>query len=106
MKGEVNDNLYDTQLECCKHFIWFDLENCISTTTSDSGEILTTDEKGLVDTDSIHWYPVFLGSSTCKNDSLEPFYMEENPTQWMTRDKKSCCENFFPYEIAVCMYNR
>jgi len=106
MEGKVNDNLYDTQLECCKHFFWFDLENCITITTNDSGEILTTDEKGLVDTDSIHWYPVFLKSSTCKNDSLEPFYMEENPTLWMTRDKKSCCETFFPYEIAVCMSNR
>ena len=41
-----------------------------------------------------------------RNDGDEPNYMAENPSQWLSSTKESCCRKFFTsnnYQFEVCM---
>ena len=37
------------------------------------------------------------------NNNQAPAYMTSNPTTWMFNDQNSCCKQYYPWSLAMCM---
>eukprot|EP00956_Cyclotella_meneghiniana_P025357 scaffold52698_cov55-Cyclotella_meneghiniana.AAC.2 len=82
--------LFTTLEKCCEsHFGW-NLQTCLGTHPQECAKTL--------------WYPDWLGSNTgCLRDGNEPLYMIQSPADFIFSDRRSCCEEHYPWGFDVCM---
>ena len=92
MVGNDATWLFSDKSDCCAHFFYYKLNDCIGTSTSSSG--------------TGKYFPDWSGNNeACLQDTgstRAPEYMQDSTT-WLFDDLESCCDEHYSYAKSTCM---